>query len=227
MRDVERLQAVFDEFGDPPGLRGRLSDRDPGRERRPLREIHASGRCEIGAHLHPWVSPPFDEEVNARNSYPGNLPRELERKKLAELVDAIEARPRRAAAPLQGRTLRLRPEHGGDARGARLRGRSLAARPPFDYGADGGPDFSRASAAEPSLARPRDRAPARDPDARARYVGFLSRLATERLRRLAQAHGRPLLRWRAAPGASLARCARRRAPAALARGLTHPSTTAA
>jgi len=40
----------------------------------PLRAFRREGRCEIGAHLHPWVSPPFDEEVNARNSYPGNLP---------------------------------------------------------------------------------------------------------------------------------------------------------
>ena len=26
----------------------------------------ASGRCDIGAQLHPWVTPPFDEAVNDR-----------------------------------------------------------------------------------------------------------------------------------------------------------------
>src|SRR5690606_9477265 len=26
----------------------------------PLAELHADGLCEIGAHLHPWVNPPFD-----------------------------------------------------------------------------------------------------------------------------------------------------------------------
>src|SRR3546814_8874332 len=36
------------------------------------------GRCEIGAQLHPWVTPPHDEEVNARNSYTGNLPAALQ-----------------------------------------------------------------------------------------------------------------------------------------------------
>src|ERR1051326_2069746 len=44
----------------------------------PLQEFHAAGRCHIGAHLHPWVNPPFAEPVNRRNSYPGNLPRNLE-----------------------------------------------------------------------------------------------------------------------------------------------------
>ena len=55
-----------------------------------LREWQDDGRCEIGAHLHPWVSPPFEEEVNAKNSYPGNLPIRLERAKLTRLVDQIE-----------------------------------------------------------------------------------------------------------------------------------------
>ncbi|MFQ5957729.1 MAG: polysaccharide deacetylase family protein [Alphaproteobacteria bacterium] len=56
----------------------------------PLRELLEDGWCEIGAHLHPWVNPPFDEEVTAVNSYPGNLARALEREKLRRLSAAIE-----------------------------------------------------------------------------------------------------------------------------------------
>jgi hypothetical protein len=56
-----------------------------------LASFHASGQCQIGAHLHPWVNPPFDETVSSFNSYPGNLPPELERRKLAALTDAITA----------------------------------------------------------------------------------------------------------------------------------------
>ena len=55
-----------------------------------LRSIADDGRCEIGAHLHPWVSPPIEEEVNVYNSFPGNLPPTLEREKLARLVGRIE-----------------------------------------------------------------------------------------------------------------------------------------
>src|SRR5687767_11670631 len=38
-----------------------------------------AGRAEVGIQLHPWVNPPFDEELSAANSYAGNLPRDLER----------------------------------------------------------------------------------------------------------------------------------------------------
>lgn len=55
-----------------------------------LKPLMDSGACEIGAHLHPWVSPPYDEEVCARNSYPGNLMQSLERSKLLELTETIE-----------------------------------------------------------------------------------------------------------------------------------------
>ena len=56
-----------------------------------LGEIAASGRCAIGAHLHPWVTPPHEGPIDARHSFPGNLPAALERAKLAALTDAIEA----------------------------------------------------------------------------------------------------------------------------------------
>jgi hypothetical protein len=58
----------------------------------PLREWSAAGECEIGTHLHPLVSPPHDEQVCNRNSYPGNLPRDLERAKLERLTDLIGER---------------------------------------------------------------------------------------------------------------------------------------
>ncbi|MGQ0589851.1 MAG: polysaccharide deacetylase family protein [Sphingosinicella sp.] len=56
-----------------------------------LRGLRDAGKAEIGAHLHPWVTPPHVEEVTARNSYHCNLPPELERAKLEALTDAIEA----------------------------------------------------------------------------------------------------------------------------------------
>jgi hypothetical protein len=55
-----------------------------------LRVLSDAGKAEIGAHLHPWVTPPHAEPVTARNSYHCNLPPELERAKLAALTAAIE-----------------------------------------------------------------------------------------------------------------------------------------
>jgi len=55
-----------------------------------LRGLRDAGKAEIGAHLHPWVTPPHVEDVTTRNSYHCNLPPELERAKIAALTDAIE-----------------------------------------------------------------------------------------------------------------------------------------
>ncbi len=46
------------------------------------------GRCVIGAHLHPWVTPPHEEVVCVINSFPCNLSEDLERRKLQSLSDA-------------------------------------------------------------------------------------------------------------------------------------------
>ncbi len=55
----------------------------------PLRELLECDECVIGAHLQPWVNYPDEEEINEFNSYPGNLPPELERRKLEVLTDKI------------------------------------------------------------------------------------------------------------------------------------------
>jgi hypothetical protein len=55
-----------------------------------LRAIADSGRCEIGAHLHPWVNPPHEGPIDEFTSYPGNLPENLEREKLSRLAARIE-----------------------------------------------------------------------------------------------------------------------------------------
>jgi phosphatidylinositol alpha-1,6-mannosyltransferase len=60
-----------------------------------LRDYLAAGACDIGAQLHPWVTPPFGQVPQGTRaeslSYPGNLPVALERDKFRHLVDAIEA----------------------------------------------------------------------------------------------------------------------------------------
>jgi hypothetical protein len=55
-----------------------------------IRGLLEDGRSTVGTQLHPWVNPPFDEEVNGPNSFAGNLPVELEAAKLTALTEAIE-----------------------------------------------------------------------------------------------------------------------------------------
>jgi len=56
-----------------------------------VRDLVAQGACAVGTQLHPWVSPPFEEEISRRNSYTSNLPVALQREKLLRLTDRIEA----------------------------------------------------------------------------------------------------------------------------------------
>ena len=55
-----------------------------------LRSIADDNRCEIGAHLHPWINPPYEEPLNEFHSFPGNLPMALEREKISRLAIRIE-----------------------------------------------------------------------------------------------------------------------------------------
>lgn len=99
------------------------------------------GTAEVGVQLHPWVNPPFDEEVNARNSFAGNLPRDVEAAKFAMLRDRIEAAF--GTAPLIYRAGRygLGPHTGELLKAAGIR-IDTSVRPLFDYSAGGGPDYS-------------------------------------------------------------------------------------
>jgi hypothetical protein len=54
-----------------------------------IRDFYQSGVCEVGAHLQPWDTPPFVEEITDRNSYAGNLAPAVEREKLIRLTAAI------------------------------------------------------------------------------------------------------------------------------------------
>ena len=54
-----------------------------------LRAIARSGQAEIGAHLHPWSSPPFRPDDLRDHTYPHNLPPELLARQLRELTQTI------------------------------------------------------------------------------------------------------------------------------------------
>ena len=141
MQDAGRAQELFDELGvvatwviDFP-----VASQPSGYER--LAEWQAEGRALVGAHLHPWVSPPHEEEVTPRNSYPGNLPPALERAKLARLTDEIERNlGRRPVVYKAGRygfgptTAEALFELGYQV--------DVSGCPAFDHSADGGPDYA-------------------------------------------------------------------------------------
>jgi hypothetical protein len=86
----DRAQEIFDRFHVRPTfvLDYPVSSTPEAYEY--IRDLHRSGACEIGAHLQPWDNPPLVEQRTDENSYPGNLPFELEREKLVRLTRSIE-----------------------------------------------------------------------------------------------------------------------------------------
>ena len=105
-----------------------------------LRHYQDLGQCLIGSHLHPWVTPPDEEEVTPLHSYPGNLEPALERAKLSQLTaaiaDAFGTRPVIYKAGRYG----VGPATAGILAdlGYLI---DLSVVPHSSYDADGGPDF--------------------------------------------------------------------------------------
>lgn len=105
-----------------------------------FREWRAAGTCVVGTHLHPWVNPPLGEALNAANSYPGNLPADLERAKLQTLTDTIAANIGERPTIYKAGRYGLGPNTPAilAALGYEI---DLSVVPATDFSADGGPDF--------------------------------------------------------------------------------------
>jgi hypothetical protein len=138
--EVDRLQAVLAPYKVKPTYVIDYPVASTASSAERLAGFARAGACEIGAHLHPWVSPPYTEEVGLRTSYACNLGFELERDKIARLTDAIgqnlgvTARVYKAGRYGFGRTTAaVLEELGFDV--------DVSVNPHMDYRSDGGPSF--------------------------------------------------------------------------------------
>lgn len=88
--ELRGLAAFFDRLGIRPTYFTSYQVAIDPRAAETLREVSTGGRSEIGAHLHPWNTPPLDEAFVPRNSMLKNLPADLQRAKLGRLTAALE-----------------------------------------------------------------------------------------------------------------------------------------
>lgn len=106
-----------------------------------LRSLQRNGQCEIGAQLHPWVSPPYEETICDFNSFAGNLPQALEHEKARRLTqalaDAFGAQPLAYKAGRYG----LGPHTAGIIAGLGYQ-IDTSIVPYTSFASEGGPDFS-------------------------------------------------------------------------------------
>lgn len=144
IQGIHRLQEVYELFSVQPVYVVDYPVASQSAAWRPLRDLMEQERASIGAHLHPWVTPPYREKLSPSNSYGGNLSRDLEYAKLAHLTEQIERsfdfRPTVFKAGRYGigpNTLNSLAALGYEV--------DLSPSPPLDCSEDGGPDFSRMS----------------------------------------------------------------------------------
>lgn len=93
LKNIERLPALqdlFDSFGVRPTYLVTYPVACDDKAISILGGFCEDGRCEIGNHVHPWNTPPFEEETNAWNSMLCNLPADLQYKKIRCLHEAIQ-----------------------------------------------------------------------------------------------------------------------------------------
>jgi hypothetical protein len=141
MRSIGAGQALFERCGVRPiyVVDYPVASQDTGF--RELREFARHERCEIGAHLHPWVTPPLDEKPSPELSFPGNLPPELERAKLEQLTDVLERNLGVRPCCYQAGRYGFGPETARALIGLGYRV-DFSAAPAFDFTRELGPDYT-------------------------------------------------------------------------------------
>ncbi len=146
LRSLERVQRLFDRYGVRPTYVIDFPVASQADGYKPVGELLQSGRCSIGAHLHPWVTPPYEEVLSGPNSFACNLAPALERAKLSGLMDAIGqnlgVRPRTYKAGRYGigrSTLQLLDELEFQVDHSVL--------PHYDFSSESGPSFKTFNAA--------------------------------------------------------------------------------
>lgn len=75
-----------------------------------LRELEQDPDHEVGAHLHPWNTPPEGEPLTPRNTMLKNLPGDLVQLKLERLTDALESATGRRPTSFRAGRFGLGPE---------------------------------------------------------------------------------------------------------------------
>jgi hypothetical protein len=95
LENIERipmLQALFERYGAVPTYLVNYAVLANGRATGILRDIYDKGRCEVGAHCHPWNTPPVRETMSNGNTYLFRLDAGLVREKIETITDALRYR---------------------------------------------------------------------------------------------------------------------------------------
>ncbi|MEX2618138.1 MAG: glycosyltransferase [Alphaproteobacteria bacterium] len=80
-------QDIFSRYGVKPTYLADFPVLDNAEAVQYLKHLKDENQCEIGVQIHPWTNPPFEEELNVKNSFLCNLSPELITKKIEIITD--------------------------------------------------------------------------------------------------------------------------------------------
>lgn len=87
--EITQLQKLFDKYDVQPTYLINYPVASDKRSASMFQEYLHDGKCEIGAHCHPWNTPPLEEEVGHYNSMLCNLDGDLQHRKIECLHEVI------------------------------------------------------------------------------------------------------------------------------------------
>ena len=145
MRHIDRLQRVLERYSVAPTY---VIDFPIASQRdgwQPLKELADDGAATIGAHLHPWVNPPFVEELSRRASFGCALGAAIEAEKIRLLQQQIAASFGAPPTIYKAGRYGFGPTT-ADALEALGFTIDLSVNPRMDFTAEGGPTFAELNA---------------------------------------------------------------------------------
>jgi len=141
IQQIPSLKHLFDRYGARPTYLVNYPVSTDPQSVSVINKLLENNSCEIGAHCHPWNTPPFGEPIGKENSMICNLPSELQYEKLCSLTEAIKEAF--GTKPLCFRAGRwgFGPKTAAaiDRLGYRI---DTSISPTMDWSGHGGPDFS-------------------------------------------------------------------------------------
>lgn len=87
---IPRLQSIFEAYNVRPTYLISYPVANDKSSATYFNDLVSRDVAEVGAHCHPWNTPPFSEKICVKNSMLCNLPAELQSQKLATLTSLIE-----------------------------------------------------------------------------------------------------------------------------------------
>jgi len=89
---IPLLQELFDRYGAIPTYLVTYPVITNKYSYRTIQKIYDKGNCEIGTHIHPWNTPPFEETICDKHSFMCNVSEGLAKRKLLNLHNEIKGR---------------------------------------------------------------------------------------------------------------------------------------